>query len=120
MDNIITFVNIVNKKLNKNDEIKVEEIGVSGYVGHTSYISDANILSLLEKMFRKDKLKFIEFTDNYNNCKVADEIKVIGDAHQNIHIPESTYYKRIQNIDKILTICCQLTKEMKIIHIIFI
>tara|TARA_B110000008_G_scaffold177796_1_gene177264 strand:- start:117 stop:998 length:882 start_codon:yes stop_codon:yes gene_type:complete len=103
VDKINTFVNIVNKKLNKNDEIKMEEIGVGGYKCHTSYIPDTTILSLLEKMFIKDKLKFIEFKDNYNNCTVAIEHTVIGDGHTSVCIPNTTFYKRIQNIDNFIS-----------------
>ena len=79
VDKINTFVNIVNKKLNKNDEIKMEEIGVGGYKCHISYIPDTTILSLLEKMFItlniigiKDdfKVKYTIFKDKEHNTKM--------------------------------------------------
>lgn len=54
-------------------------------------------------MFCEDKLKFIEYVDNYNNCKTSNEYSVIGDGHENINIPKTTSYKRIEKIDNFIS-----------------
>lgn len=96
------FNKIVNKKLNKKVETNYQDVGIN-YKGVRYYLENTEILNILKKMFCEDKLKFIEFVDNYNNCKTSNEYSIIGDAHDNENIPKTTSYKRIDKIDNFIS-----------------
>lgn len=106
LSNLITFTKDVNKKINKNTNTNYdnsEALSHKMYGFRYNHLTPTCILNLFKKMFTEDKIKFTEFKDNYNNTKVSNESEVVGDAHNNDCIADTTYYKRLTKIDNFIS-----------------
>ena len=97
LQHLVKFTKIINKRINKYKDTNYDnyEKIAHDYKCFRYHLSDSDILSSLTKMFSKDRLKFIEFKDSYNNCKVDEEEKLgLGSLHNNNGLTGTTFYKR--------------------------